>query len=596
MANRVNIPETRSMLTRDGVRLDADVYYPPIKSEGQLRGEYPVLLMRQPYGRSIASTVVYAHPSWYAAQGYIVVIQDVRGRGSSQGEFKLFESEIEDGEDAVTWAATLPHSNGNVGMYGFSYQGVTQIYAAMNRPKALKTICPAMLANDFYQDWAYEGNVFRLQSNLGWALQLAAESARLRQDPIAFLALSQAAKQLPIAGEIPAYPEVLTTFAPDSFYHDWIKRERWDEYWSYPQMDMANGEMSERIPMLHIGGWFDPYLNGTLRLFQRNLSANDAPQHLIIGPWAHLPWGRKAGTIDFGPDAVSDCDRSQVRWFDYWLKGKGELGPAVTWFEMGTNVWVTGDAEQTAPFLATRPPAPNSGGARVGQRVWQFETTGLTSMQDGKLLPAPPELGVGGLPDPIVHDPWRPVPSLGGHASSPAGIFDRAHLDDRSDVLTYTTEHLSSALLIQGLVEIKLNFKTISHSVDLHVVLSQVLPDGKVLNITQGVQRVDDCSSDRETDRTCIVQLQPTSTRVSAGNCLRVSVSLSHYPAYAMNSGTGSPLHEDAALNYQIITVYLTGGEVFLPIGSDGYSGAGDSGAGDSGSDDSGAGDSGSLS
>ncbi len=568
MASRVNFPETRSMLTRDGVRLDADVYYPPGEVAGELQGEYPVLLMRQPYGRSIASTVVYAHPSWYAAQGYIVVIQDVRGRGTSQGEFKLFESEIEDGEDTVTWAATLPHSNGNVGMYGFSYQGLTQIYAAMNRPEPLKAICPAMLAEDLYEDWAYEGQVFRLQSNLDWALQLAAESARLKQDQTAFLALVQAAKQLPIAGEIPAYPEVLKTFAPDSFYHDWIRRDRWDEYWSYPQMDLAEADRPQRIPMLHIGGWFDPYLNGTLRLFQRNLEAGDAPQHLIIGPWAHLPWGRKVGAIDFGPDAVSDCDRSQVRWFDYWLKGKGELGPAVTWFEMGSNVWVTGDAGEVAPFLATRPPAPNSGGERVGQQVWQLETTGLTSMQDGKLLPAPPELGVGGLPDAIVHDPWRPVPSLGGHGASPSGIFDRAHLDDRSDVLTYTTEPLSSALLIQGLVSIQLDFQTCSKSVDLHAVLSQVLPDRKVLNITQGVQRVDDGSHDRETDRSCIVNLQPTSTRVSPGNRLRVSVSLSNYPAYAMNSGTGNPLHEEPALNYQIITVYLTGGEVFLPIGS----------------------------
>ena len=128
-----------SMQTRDGIRLDADVYLPSLIAPGQT---FPVLLMRQPYGRSIASTVVYAHPSWYASQGYIVVIQDVRGRGISEGVFSLFESEIEDGYDAVMWAANLPHSNGLVGMYGFSYQGMTQLYAAAHRPEALKTICP----------------------------------------------------------------------------------------------------------------------------------------------------------------------------------------------------------------------------------------------------------------------------------------------------------------------------------------------------------------------------------------------------------------------------------------------------------------------
>ena len=532
-------PQTREMLTRDGVRLDADVYYPDV-----LEGNYPVLLMRQPYGRAIASTVVYAHPSWYALQGYIVVIQDVRGRGTSGGTFKLFESEIEDGYDSVMWAANLPHSNGNVGMYGFSYQGMTQIYAMMHRPPALKALCPAMLADDLYEDWAYEGGVFRLQSNLSWALQIAAEGARLGLDHPAFLALSQAAKQLPLSGEIPPYPEVLTTFAPDSFYHDWIGHENWDEYGSYPQMDLEEEKGTYGVPpMLHIGGWFDPYLTGTLKLYDRY--SNEAPQHLIIGPWAHLPWGRRAGAIDFGLTAVSDCDRAQVRWFDYWLKGKGQLDPVATWFEMGTNRWVSGDRfEDLAP------------------QAWQLGTTGLTSVRDGRLVKQTSLLSPT-VPDAIVHDPWRPVPSLGGHAASPAGVFDRSHLDDRADVLTYTTQAISEPLLIQGSATVQLQFKTAAHSVDFHVVLSQVLPDGKVLTICQGVKKVPDTKA----DRACAIHLQPTSIQVPIGNCLRVSVSLSNYPAYAMNSGTGKPLHQEPSLDYQIITVYITEGELFLPIG-----------------------------
>ena len=532
-------PQTQAMLTRDGVRLDADVYYPAV-----LEGNYPVLLMRQPYGRSIASTVVYAHPSWYALQGYIVVIQDVRGRGTSGGTFKLFESEIEDGYDAVMWAASLPHSNGKVGMYGFSYQGMTQIYAMMHRPSALKALCPAMLAQDLYEDWAYEGGVFRLQSNLSWALQIAAEGARLSQDPAAFLALGQAAKQLPLSGEIPAYPDVLRTFAPDSFYHDWIEREKWEEYGSYEQMDLADDSNRYGVPpMLHIGGWFDPYLTGTLKLHDRY--PNEAPQHLIIGPWAHLPWGRRAGSIDFGPNAVSDCDRAQVRWFDYWLKGEGTLGPAATWFEMGTNRWVSGDRFED-----------------LIHQSWQLETTGLTSVRDGRLVKQNVPLAAT-VPDVMVHDPWRPVPSFGGHASAAAGVFDRSHLDDRADVLTYITAPLIEPLLIQGSATVQLQFETSAHSVDLHVVLSQVLPDGKVLNICQGVRKV----IDTEFDRACVIYLQPTSIQVPIENCLRVSVSLSNYPAYAMNSGTGKPLHQEPAMDYQIITVYITEGELFLPIG-----------------------------
>lgn len=200
--------ETVSMFTRDGIQLDADVYRP------QGEGSYPVLLMRQPYGRAIASTVVYAHPRWYAAQGYIVVIQDVRGRGTSKGSFYPFRHEVEDGFDAVNWAAALPGSNGVVGMYGFSYQGMTQLYAASTRPSALKAICPAMLPYDLYADAAYPGGAFAFYNNLSWALQLETEGARLRGDANAYQALLKAARNLPLYDPIPLKPGVLQQYAP----------------------------------------------------------------------------------------------------------------------------------------------------------------------------------------------------------------------------------------------------------------------------------------------------------------------------------------------------------------------------------------------
>src|SRR5688572_15572628 len=130
--------ETASLRTRDGVRLDADIWRPDAE------GPFPVLLMRQPYGRAAASTAVYAHPSWYARRGYIVVIQDVRGRGTSEGNFNIFRAEVEDGADTLEWASGLQGSTGSVGMYGFSYQGMTQLFAAATGHPALKAICPAM--------------------------------------------------------------------------------------------------------------------------------------------------------------------------------------------------------------------------------------------------------------------------------------------------------------------------------------------------------------------------------------------------------------------------------------------------------------------
>src|SRR5260370_5989380 len=190
-----------SMPPRDGVRLDADVYRPTG------RGPFPVLLMRQPYGRKIASTVVYAHPHWYAQHGYVVAIQDVRGSGTSEGTFKLFENETNDGADTLAWAAALEGSNGRVGMYGFSYQAATQLLALAGaldargpKPAALS---PAMMGWDVFSDWAYEGGAFCLQGGMSWALQMGAERARLAGDVLAFTVRRASCRNLPLNQERP---------------------------------------------------------------------------------------------------------------------------------------------------------------------------------------------------------------------------------------------------------------------------------------------------------------------------------------------------------------------------------------------------------
>lgn len=543
--------QTHSMLTRDGIRLDADVYYP------DAIGEFPVLLMRQPYGRAIASTVVYAHPSWYAAQGYIVVIQDVRGRGSSEGEFHLFASEIQDGSDSVVWASQLPQSNGSVGLYGFSYQGMTQLYAAIERPPALKALCPAMLAYDLYADWAYEGNAFCLQANLGWAIQLAAETARLRGEESAFVALRQAAQSLPVTGKLPAYPELLQQLAPDSFYHDWITRSPEDPYWQTLSPKTYLDAIAD-LPMLHIGGWFDPYLRGTLNLYEAMRDRDLAPQALIVGPWAHLPWGRRAGAFDYGAAAVSPVDRLQVRWFDHWLKGidsEWRDQPWVQLFEMGTNQWRNLD---TLPlgFTAQSQPAIS--------RSLYLHPTGLAAMQDAPLRSQPPEKACLENCDTWVHDPWRPVPALGGHAVSPAGSLDRSSLDDRSDVLTYTTEPLEEDWILGGASIVRVTCSADRSSFDLSAVLSRVDPAGRVFNLCQGYVRLD--PGDAAVPTLYTIPLQATCIRVAKGDTLRLSLSAACFPAYPVNPGTGAKPHTTHAIDAQIITIHCWGGQVSLPL------------------------------
>jgi uncharacterized protein len=528
--------QSPSLHTRDGVRLDADVYYP----EGD--GPFPVLLMRQPYGRAIASTVVYAHPSWYAAQGYIVVIQDVRGRGTSEGVFGLFNHEIEDGYDSVVWAAALPKSNGRVGMYGFSYQGMTQLFAAVEQPEALGAIAPAMVACDLYSDWAYEGGAFCLMSNLSWALQFAAEGARRDQNLAAFAELNRAAKALPLQDDCPAYPKVLQNNAYDVFYHDWLTEPRESDYWKDRSPRTYIDRLSH-LPMLHIGGWFDFLMRGTLNLYRAMVAAGGAPQHLIVGPWAHLPWGRHLGGMDYGASAVSGIDRAQIKWFDHWLKGDHPGVPAqspVQLFEIGSNQWHRFD----------RWPQPD------GQMELFLQTTGLVSMGDGGLAQTPPTIAQS---DCLVHDPWRPVPACGGHATAPAGQLNRAAIDDRSDVLTFTTERLPEALHILGEVTVQLQVSADQPSFDLSVVLSEVYPDGRVCAFTQGMLHCG-LTQTPETEPLRTLILQPIAILIPKGQALRLSISAACFPAYATNSGTGTALSQTTALDHQVITLTLSTG------------------------------------
>ena len=528
-----------SFLTRDYVRLDADLYYP------DSLGEFPVLLMRQPYGRKIASTVVYAHPSWYASQGYLVVIQDVRGRGTSQGEFKLFANEIEDGLETINWAAQLPQSNGKVGMYGFSYQGMTQLYAAVHQPSALKTICPAMIAYNLYQDWAYENNAFCLQMNLGWAIQLASETAKLKGDQDTFQKLYAASRNLPLLDKIPVNPNILKELAPDSFYHDWLNRSEDDLYWQNLSPEFLLEKVD--LPMLHIGGWFDPHLRGNFKLYQNMKNKSQFPQHLIVGPWGHLPWGRKTGEINYGQSASSFINEYQIAWFDYFLKGKQsqllEKSP-IQLFEMGSNQWrnleALNSSQQQTFYLKS------NGLANIHENAGQLVTDLLLDMP--KII------------DTIVHDPWRPVPSLGGHAGFPSGSFERSHLDTRFDVLTYTSQPLTKDLFLQGEIKVEINVQADTASFDLCAIVSEVYPDGSVYNFSQGYRRV----NASETEQTIPFFLQPICMKLAQGNAIRLSLSGANFPAYAMNSGTNQFPYETKLIDYQVITLSIHSGGTAL--------------------------------
>ncbi len=534
-------PETLSMITRDGVRLDADVYRPAAS------GDYPVLLMRQPYGRRIATTVCFAHPAWYAAQGYIVVIQDVRGRGTSQGDFALFEQEMADGEDTVAWAAALAGSSGAVGMYGFSYQGVTQLLAAASLPPALKAISPTMVGWDLRQDWAYENGAFCLAANIGWAVQLAAQNARHAGDDAAYAELAEAARSLALGRDTHAKPDILTRQAKHvPFYADWLERDFADPYWDRISPAAHRDALTTKgPPALFVSGWYDTHLPGTIAAYRAYEQAGAVEAELVVGPWAHFPWGRRIGGKDFGDAAIGQIDQLQVAWFDKHLKGRdSEPRSPVRLFDMGQRAWRN----------FTQWPR--------GNQVWGIASGGRAVLdeRDGTLALAPDTKAAH---DHLVHDPWRAVPTIGGVFGAVAGPVDRTDVDSRPDVMTFTTAPMEAPLSLAGEVVMSIEVKADCPSFDLSVIAAIIDEAGRSTHLTEGYGHFAEAPA-----AFASVTLRPTCATILPGQRLRIALSAASFPAYPINPGTGARPIDANVAQASIITLQigLAGSRVTLPI------------------------------
>ncbi|MFA5951807.1 MAG: CocE/NonD family hydrolase [Hyphomicrobium sp.] len=522
------------MTTSDGVQLDADVYRP------DAAGPFPVLLMRQPYGRKIAATVVYAHPAWYAAHGYIVVVQDVRGRGTSGGTFRLFQDDVRDGAEAIAWAAALPGATGKVAMYGFSYQGVTQLLALAAAPPQLATICPAMCSYDIYDDWAYEGGAFCFSSGLGWGIQMAAEEARLAGDATAHHALLAASRNLPLNEPAPFWPSVMEAYGNYSHFPQWISHPRRDDYWDLISPRTTVAETSIDIPVLHIGGWFDSFLTGTIGFWKNAAAQSHTPQKLIIGPWTHIPWGRTVGAVDMGRHAASSIDEYQVAWFDMFLKGSKDdtlSNPRVELFDLVEKTWRGFDAWPADP----------------GTRLYLAGKGLSATTSSGRLLP---KAEARATVDRFVHDPWRPAPSMGGHNCLPAGMQNRAGVDDRTDVLVYTSPVCVVPLVLAGEVNVVLSVSADQPCFDVSAVLARVTPEGAAYNLTQGHARIEQGQG----MNTVRVAMRATCATLKIGDALRLSISAANFPAFAVNPGTGADPRDVRLIDCRVTTLSVTTG------------------------------------
>ncbi|MFB9328088.1 CocE/NonD family hydrolase [Paenibacillus aurantiacus] len=467
---------------RDGVRLYADVYRP---AEG---GPYPVLLLRTPYNKADAQTMNYAHPQWYARHGYVVIVQDTRGRWSSEGEFSPYQREGADGVDTIAWAADLPYAAEKVGMYGFSYCGAVQWLAAAEAPRQLACIAPGMIGSDAYQGKTYTNGAFALAAMQSWVM-FAAQDTALRKGRgdwaselnAHYAGIHHFYKKLPLNDP----PEPMKELAP--YYTEWLRRPLRDDYWA--SRSLRERYESIRVPALHIGGWYDLFIEGTIENFNgvRGRGANAQArehQYLFIEPWFHMPWSRYVGELDFGPEAANRIDILQLAWFDWWLKDirPDEPPPKVRYFEMGRNVWREADSW---------PPAQASQGERRAAYYLRSASRANSINGDGELStePAGDE-----YPDVYVYHPSIAVPAIGGRSGAvpdltPMGPKNQLPVEIRNDVLVYTSAPLVEDVAIAGEITFELYAATTAEDTDFVAKLVDVHPDGRAYNIAEGIIR-----------------------------------------------------------------------------------------------------------
>lgn len=537
--------ESIFMVTSDGVRLDADIYRPDDEES------YPVLLMRQAYGRRIACTICYAHPAWYAAHGYVVVVQDIRGRGTSEGEFRVCEDDVKDGAETIEWASRLPGTTGLIGMYGFSYQGYNQLLAASAAGTALRAIAPAMTPWDAREGWSYVNGALRLQSTLNWATQLGAESARRDSEAVAYAELLAAAKALPFYEPVPARPAFIERNRQWTHYHKWVDTPAGDDYWRHISAASLRADIiAKDVPMLFIAGWYDTFLEPTLAAY-REISRSQCNAKLVIGPWVHFPWTRKAGSLDFGQAADGGMDELHIRWFDHWLKGtaNGIMDESpVRLFDLGLKDWrdyPAWPAEQTQFKL------------QAGGNAALDQTSGRLTSDTEPVPSAHTEF--------IVHDPWRPAPSFGGAFGTPVGPWDRSNIDARADVITFTTAAQTAPLPLAGSVMARLCLSSDRPSFDVSCVLSRVSASGSVIPLTDGYR----CVTPGEAANALDIPMQGICVTLQPGESLRLSIAGAAFPAYPVNPGTAEDPTRATSVSAQITTIGIEiGAESSLLIGA----------------------------
>lgn len=501
---------TEKVAMRDGVKLATDLHLPPGN------GPWPVLLIRTPYSRVKAAGLGRLG----LVGGYAVVIQDVRGRFDSEGDNLPFLFDgwgaQQDGVDTCKWVLAQTWCNGNIGTYGGSALGITQLLTAAAEPPGVKCQWIGVAAADMYSEISHVGGAFTHQLTANW-LKGAAFNP----------------KALDLNLDHPNY----------------------DEYWAGLNATARVAKVT--LPAVLQGGWYDVFQQGTINAFvaRQTLGGEGARgrQKLIIGPWTHGGAGAPTGELTYPASArrLPPQAPNEVSWFAYWLKGEhngAADAPAVCYYTMGA---------------VGEPGAPGNAWHTAAKWPVDSTPTPLYLQPDGTATFAPPPAN--GVSRKYLYDPTKPVPTLGGcNLYPPAGTTDQRKAESRPDVLVFTTAPLEAPLELTGRLTATLWVASSAQDTDFTAKLTDVYPDGRSMLVDDGILRLRFRNSVEQPEPLVPgqayevkVDLWSTSLVFNRGHRLRVAISSSNYPRFDANPNAGPPFARGAAPTPCTNTLFL---------------------------------------
>jgi putative CocE/NonD family hydrolase len=575
---------------RDGIHLST-LLYRPARNGVAVDGRFPILLQRTPY--ELATSARDAE--FFARHGYVVALQNIRGRYKSEGKFlKVQPADATDGYDVIEWLAKQPYSNGAVGMWGTSFAAHTQAGAAILHPPALKTAVINMggMSNAWDHGVRYRGT-YEMGRQLTWAWeQLAADTrdpavkALLKREKVEDWYMVQPMKRA--LNPLSVNPEY------EAWYLDFYEHADYDAFWKDPMVNWSEhyAETAD-IPMIQIGGWYDIFLAGTFQNYVALSKLKHSTQRLLVGPWTHHGNTRPyAGDVSFGPgSAIADFDTTfHLRWFDHFLKNEAtgiESGAPIRLFIMGT-----GDGHRDADGRLFH------GGYWRDETTWPIPGTRMVPYYfhaDGSLSPTRPTESKSSTT--YTYDPAHPVPTIGGGSSARLkdGAYDQREdprfppsrppylpLRTRPDVVVFETAPLTEDVEVTGPISVVVFASSNRTDTDFTAKLIDVYPPsadwpgGFDLNLTDAIIRGRyRATRDHAEFLTpgAVYQFTidpfPTANVFKKGHRIRVDISSSNFPRFDANPNTGEPLGKNRRAVTADNTVYHSAtypSRIILPI------------------------------